>query len=178
MKHLTTILTLLIITASLHAREDFPEAERKAIAAEVEEMMTAFNKGDAKLLIDKTHPAIYKLMPGGDEKGFKKIMLEAAKQAVDAGMKVSAFKVEQPDRLYKAGKESVCFVPMSSVVAVKDMKIASSSFLIAAKGEAGEWKYLDGSALSASPDQLWTFFPDLPKDIKLPEVKMEPLLED
>jgi len=175
MKYLTTMLTLLIFTTSLQANEDLPEAEKKAIVADAKMMMTAFQGGDAELLISKTHPAIYKLMPGGDEEAFKKMMLQAAKQIMETGVKFEGLKFEEPDKVYKSGKDSLCFIPMKTVMTVKDMKIASSSFLIAAKGEAGEWKYLDGSALGTSPEMLWTFFPDLPRDIKIPEVKMEPL---
>jgi len=150
------------------------EAEAKAIVAEVEKMMAAFNQGNAELLVKKTHPALYKLIPG-DKEDVKKTMLDGAKQIMDLGIKIDSFKAEEPDKLYKAGKESVCFVPMSSVMTMQGQKIASSSFMIAAKGEAGEWMYLDGSMAGANPEILYTLFPDLPKDIKLPEMKMEPL---
>jgi hypothetical protein len=35
----------------------------------------------------------------------KKMMLEAAEQAIEKGIKVTAFKIEQPGKLCKSGKE-------------------------------------------------------------------------
>ena len=66
---------------------------------------------------------------------------------------------------------------MSSIMHIKDQKVASSSFMIAAKDEKGKWKYLDGSFAKTNPDQLWEFFPELPKDVELPETKIELLQE-
>lgn len=178
MKQLLRLLTIFLFTTAMHAQEGLPEAEKKAIVAEVEEMMTAFNEGKAELLIEKTHPAILKLIPDGNEETFKKSMLAAAKQILDAGVTISDFKAELPGQLYKNDKSSVCFVPVSSVMSINGMKMASTSFLIAAKGQAGDWKYLDGSALGDSPEMLRTFFPNLPQDIELPEVKIEALKEE
>ena len=47
---------------------------------------------------------------------------------------------------------------------VGEQKIASVSYMVAAKKEGGDWKYLDGAGFRKNKDQLWTFFPDLPKD--------------
>ena len=166
MKKPLTLLSLLILTSSLHSQDDIAENEAKAIAAEVNAMVGSFNKGDVKALLEKTHPAIYKL--AGDQETFEQTLTQGAKQIMELGIKIDSLKVSEPTTLYKSGKDSVCFVPMSSVMHMGDQKIASTSFMIASKAEAGEWKYLDGSALKANPEMLWTFFPDLPKDIKLP----------
>ena len=172
MKYALNLIALLFLTASLHAQEDLPAEDSRYITAEIKAMMMAFNEGNADLVIKKTHPAIWKLSKVGQE-NFEKALKQGAKQIMEMGIKIDKLKVEQPTTFYKAGKESVCFVPMSSVMQMKDQKIASSSFMIAAKGEQGEWKYLDGTFVRTNPDQLWTFFPELPKDVQLPETKME-----
>ena len=173
MKQALKLIALLFFTTSLHAQEDLSTEESKAITAEVGAMMTAFNNGNAELLIKNTHPAVYQLV--GGKEAFEQSAMEGVKQIMEMGIKIGELKVEQPSQFYKAGDEIVCFVPMSSVMTIKDQKIASTSFMIAAKGETGEWKYLDGTFVNTNPDQLWAFFPELPKDIKLPEVKIEPL---
>ena len=173
MKHLLTLIALLFFTTSLHAQEDLPASESKAVVTEVQEMMAAFNQGNTDLLIKKTHPAVYQLV--GGKEAFEQSAMEGVKQIMEMGIKIGELKVEQPSQCYKAGDEIVCFVPMSSVMTIKDQKIASTSFMIAAKNKEGEWKYLDGTFVNTNPDQLWAFFPELPKDIKLPEVKIEPL---
>ena len=153
--------------------EEFPESERKAIVAEIQAMMMTYNEGSVDLILKKTHPAIHNLV--GGQENFEKTTAEGAKQMLDMGIKISSIKIDQPSQFYKAGDEIVCFVPMSSVMTIKDQKIASTSFMIAAKNKKGEWKYLDGTFAGHTPDQLWAFFPELPKDIKLPEVRVEPL---
>lgn len=178
MKQALSLLALLFFTTGIHAQQDLPEAECKAIVAEIKEMMSAFHKGDAELLVNKTHPAVFELAGGGDQAEFKKTMATAVKQMMEMGIKFEAFEVDEPGQLYNAGKESVCFVPMNSVMSMAGRKMKSSSFMIAAKSEDGEWKYLDGSALQANPDMLWTFFPDLPKDIKIPSTAVNPVVEE
>ena len=173
MKQALKLLALLFFTTSLNAQEDLPASESKAVVTEVQEMMTAFNDGNSELLIKNTHPVIHNLV--GGQENFEKTTAQGVKQIMEMGIKIGELKVEQPSQFYKAGDEIVCFVPMSSVMTIKDQKIASTSFMIAAKGETGEWKYLDGTFVNTNPDQLWAFFPELPKDIKLPEVKIEPL---
>ena len=173
MKHATTLLALLFFTTSLHAQEDLAASESKAVAAEIKAMMQAFNNGNSELLIKKTHPVIHNLV--GGQENFEKTTAQGVKQIMEMGIKIGELKVGQPSQCYKAGDEIVCFVPMSSVMTIKEQKIASTTFMIAAKNKEGEWLYLDGSFAGQTPDQLWTFFPELPKDIKLPEVKVEPL---
>ena len=175
MKQALKLIALLFFTTSLHAQEELSNEESKAVTAEVEAMMRAFNNGNAELLIKNTHPVIWKLV-GGQEK-FEDTVLKAVKQIMDMGVEIELQKVEQPSKVYKVGKESVCFVPMSSIMHIKDQKVASSSFMIAAKDEKGKWKYLDGSFAKTNPDQLWEFFPELPKDVELPETKIELLQE-
>ncbi|MGB2401995.1 MAG: hypothetical protein ACPIA7_01145 [Akkermansiaceae bacterium] len=171
MKQALKIIALLFFTTSLHAQQALPADESRVITAEVKAMMLGFNEGNAELIIKKTHPAIWKLA-GGQEK-FESSIAQAVKQMMDTGIKIDSLKVEQPSTFYKAGKESICFVPMSSIMHMKDQKIASTSFMIAVKGEQGEWKYLDGTFVRTNPDQLWTFFPELPKEVELPETKLE-----
>jgi len=178
MKQALSLLALLFFTTGIHAQQDLPEAESKAIVAEIKEMMSAFHKGDAELLINKTHPAVFEVIGDGDQAEFKKTMAAAVKQMMEMGIKFEAFEVDEPGQLHKAGKESVCFVTMNSVMSMAGQKMKSSSFMIAAKGEDGEWKYLDGNALQAKPDLLWTFFPDLPKDVKIPSTSVSPVVEE
>lgn len=146
------------------------EEEKTHLVQEVKEMMKSFNEGDAKLLVEKTHPSIYKL--AGGEENFKESLIQAAKQIMDLGIKAISDDISPPDRTYRAGEETVCFLPKKTVMEVNGQKIQSNSFMIAAKKEGKEWKYLDGAGLRKNPDMLWLFFPELPKDIKLPENTM------
>ena len=94
MKHFLAFLTVFAFSLTFGAAEELSEKEGKAVAKEVEDMMALFNKGDAKALLDRTHPAIYKLAGGKDEM-FEEAILECC-QADDrsSGIKFEGFKAE------------------------------------------------------------------------------------
>lgn len=167
MKLFTVALSYAIYVSSLSGAEEFPEKERKAIAKEVSGMMASFNQGDAKALIEKTHPSIYKLAKG--KENFEAALLAAAKQIMDQGIVIESFTVERPEKLYKAGDDSVCFVPKTLVMVLDGRRIKSVSYMVAIKGKDEVWRYLDGAGARKNPDQLWSLLPDLPKDVDLPE---------
>lgn len=171
-RYLFSIALLALIPTMLPA-QDAAAPDGDAIVKEVGAMMEAFNKGDADMLIDKTHPAIYKL--AGGEENFKQTLRAGAKQIMELGVKIESFKAEAPKEFHQAGDEQVCFVPTHAVMLTQGMRIKSSSFMIAARKAGQGWYYLDGSSLKANPEMLWTFFPELDKGIKIPETTMEML---
>ena len=137
-------------------------------------MMDSFNKGKPEDLIKKTHPAIFKL--AGGEKRFKEAIRSAAKKMIETGVKIESSEVEAPKKFHKAGDELVCFVPKTSVMVMGGQRVKSTSFMIAARRDKQDWKYMDGAGLRRNRELLWTFFPGLDKDLKLPENTIE-LLE-
>ena len=66
MKQALTLIALLFFTTSLHAQEDLSTSKKaRPITADGRQaMMTAFNNGNAELLIKNTHPAVYQLVGG------------------------------------------------------------------------------------------------------------------
>ena len=148
----------------------------KAIANEVRSMMKSFNEGNADDLIEKTHPAIFKL--AGGKKNFKEALRSGAKQIIDLGIEIESSKIEIPKDYHQAGEELVCFVPKVVVMVVDGKRVKSTSFMIAARRGEQKWRYLDGAGLRRNPDLLWTFFPDLDKNVSLPENTVEVLNTD
>ena len=149
------------------ASGNFLKNEREAVSKEVSAMMESFNRGDAKGLIERTHPSIYKLANGKET--FEKALIGAAKQIMDQGVVIESFDVGLPKKLYKAGKESICFVPKTTVMTIGDRRIKSISYMVAIKDGDGNWRYLDGAGARRDPKQLWILLPDLPKEVELPE---------
>ena len=153
--------------------QDAAAPDGEAIAREVSAMMEAFNKGDADMLIEKTHPAIHKLV--GGEEIFKATALAGAKKIMELGVKIESYKAEAPKKFHQAGDEQVCFVPTVMVMLAQGVRIKNSGFMIGARKAGEDWRYLDGAFTKTNPDMLWTFFPKLDKDIKIPETTMEKL---
>jgi hypothetical protein len=88
---------------------------------------------------------------------------------MDQGIVIESFDVGLPKKLYKAGNESICFVPKTTVMTVGDRRIKSISYMVAIKDGDGNWRYLDGAGARRNPKQLWMLLPDLPKEVELPE---------
>ncbi len=130
-------------------------------------MLKSFNTGDAKALVDRTHPSIYKLMNG--QNNFEKNLIAGAKQIIECGIVIESLNVGLPDRLYRAGHEYVCFVPKTSIMQNGDKRFKSISYIVAIKGNDAKWRYLDGAGARRNPNQLWKLLPRLPKTIELPE---------
>ena len=133
--------------------------------------MESFKKGDAQKLIDKTHPYLFKLVNG--KEAFQAMIMQAAKQLIDRGIKIELEEITQPMDFYRTGEDIVCFIPKTSTITVDETKVKSVSFMIAIKSKQGKWSYLDGSGLSKNPDLLWKLLPKLPRDVALPENKKE-----
>lgn len=166
------LATLMVGTSGLAAAaQKLEPADGKAIAAEVRAMMNSFNRGDADDLIEKTHPAVFKLA-GGEEK-FREALRAGAKQIIDLGIKIEKFKVATPEEFHNAGGEQLCFVPTEGVMVVDGKRVKSTSFMIAARSGKEKWRYVDGSPLRQNRDLLWKLFPDLDKDVSLPEITFE-----
>jgi hypothetical protein len=82
----------------------------------------------------------------------------------------------QPSRLYAAGEEEACVVPIEVVMQWPDAKIKNSLFMIAVRKLAAKhWVYMDGSAFQDNPEQLWVLLPQLEKGVNLPEFRSEVL---
>ena len=169
------MLLLAFLSVSAFAQE-VADPDGKAIAEEVRVMMNSFNEGNADDLLEKVHPAIYKIT--GGEKNFKVLLRTATKQIVDSGVKVESLKVEAPKDYHQAGQELVCFVPMLVVMEVDGTRVKSTSFMIAARRGNEDWRYLDGAGLIENPGLLWILFPELDQDVDLPENRMEVLDPD
>ena len=99
-----TILTLLLSLSlpSAFAGELSP-SDAKALRDDVRALMTAYARGDADFLIERTHPSL-KRLAGGDE-AFQAITRDALKKQHSGGVVVISEDVGVPTRTYAAGRK-------------------------------------------------------------------------
>ena len=89
------------------------------------------------------------------------------------GIRITDNQYGTPSSIHRSGSDRVCFVPRSNVTHIGERKIRGKGFLIAIRGEGEPWRFFDSAILLENPEMLHTLLPGLPKDIELPENRME-----
>ncbi len=171
----TALFTLALTATTSSPAGDLSDKDFAVLEKDIKAMSQAFADGNLEVFLTKTHPAIYKIT--GGKENFETILKEGVKQLRETGIKILSDEVQKPDRTYLSGKDEVCFVPKTSIMKMGEQKVKSKGFMLAVRSADGPWLYLDGSGLAKNPDLLWTLFPDLPKDLKMPDSSME-LIEE
>lgn len=165
------VLQLFIITwmtsfSAVYAKE-LNKAEASNLLKAIDEVQTAYESGNTDYIIKTTHPVLFKLT-GGKEAGVAMIRQLVTRMSA-SGVSIESSKHGTPTRLYQAGEEEICFVPKDSIMALKDKRIRSISFIIAIRpASGGDWLFLEGSGLLRNPQLLWTIFPKLSKQVTPP----------
>lgn len=165
---------LLATTAPPALAGELTPVESVGLRQDVQAMLTAFAKGDAELIIARTHPSL-KRLAGGDET-YAQSTRDTVKALHKAGVVIISDEAGVPSRTYAAGDEEVCFVPRQSLLRVRETAIRSTSFMVAVRHVgASQWSYLDGAGLLDNPGMLWQLLPALESDVILPKGGAEPL---
>jgi hypothetical protein len=144
------------------------QSDSAEILSRVNAMNTAFEKGDAKTIVDMTDPALFDIS-GGKEKALS-MTKQVMDQIVKSGLIIEKLMVGKLTKTYMAATKSVCFVPKEVIMSIKGVRGRSVSYLVAINRNTANspWLFLDSAGLQKKPELLWTLVPGLPKDIKLP----------
>lgn len=145
-----------------------------ALRQDVQAMLTAFGRGDAELIIARTHPSL-KRLAGGDE-AYAQATRGIVKELRKAGVAIISDEAGVPGRTYAAGEEEVCFVPRQSLLRVREAPMRSTSFMVAVRRVGtSQWSYLDGAGLLDNPALLRQLLPALEPGVVLPKGDVEAL---
>ena len=145
--------------------------EKAALLKQVQAAQELFNQQDFDGMMRVMSPAIFKLY---NKEAFEKAGRQAMAQLKALGVKYLKTEFGEPSPLYKAGNEIICFVPRTSTIQIQGKLIKSKAYWVAVRSvDASEWKFLDGAGIQNNNASLWQMFPELPKDIQLPEWKQE-----
>lgn len=169
-------LTIVLLAAATFARTGLAETlsaeDAKVLEARVKSSSEAFQKEDYKAMIDMMHPAAFTL--GANKEQMLDLMKDALVKMKAMDFAIVEDQFGEPGEVYTAGDEMVCFYPRTMVMRFGEKKAKTTGFLICAKKRAGgEWMIMDGSVTNNDPNILWKLFPSLPKDVKVPEIKLD-----
>ncbi|MCM8536084.1 MAG: hypothetical protein NE334_09125 [Lentisphaeraceae bacterium] len=165
------LLLILFISFNTNAKE-LNEDEIKKIKLDVHSILEAFNKADEKVMSEKSHKSIIKIM--GGKESFAKKLKQSMKYLTETGLKYEDIKLGKPTTTYNAGKEELCFISCQSIITNNNRKFKSLSFMVAIR-EIGKnrWTYIDGAGFQKNKKLLWTLLPDLEANVKFPQFKNE-----
>ncbi len=167
------VILLFIISLSLSAKaKELTKLEIEKVTSDVHSIIDSFNKGDEKVLTQKSHVSIIKLMGGKDR--FSQLLKTQMKTLADIGIKYQHIKIGPPSKLYQAGEEEICFVPSQLILTMQKRKFKNLGYMVAArKVGTMNWSYVDGAGIHKNKKLLWGLFPKLEKSIEFPEYKRE-----
>jgi hypothetical protein len=172
MKNFTVFIALCYWLAGAAVAGTLSAADAEKLRAEIATMTADVERGNADLLIARTHPSLHALMGGADN--FAKVTREAVAQIPQSGIKFLSSTVGTPTQTYAAGDEEVCFVPKTSVLELQGKKVKTANFMIAIRpAKGGAWRYLDGAGLKQDPEMLYRLLPKLERGITLPPSTVE-----
>jgi hypothetical protein len=153
--------------------ETLTPEEAKVLEARVKSSGDAFRKEDYEAVVDMMHPAAFTM--GANKEQMLTLMKDALVKLKAMDFAVIEEQYGEPGEVYTAGDEMVCFYPRTMVMKFGEKKAKAIGFIICAKKRSGgEWLLMDGNIVSKDPTILWKVLPSLPKDVKLPEVKIDP----
>lgn len=121
--------------------------------------------GEFETAADLTHPKIIEIL-GGREKMLQ-TMADARKQMTEKGINFVETKAEAPSTVTPSASALYCVIPMTNVIEFPQSTMKSRTFLVGHSDNDGKsWTFIDSSLGAAKIREL---FPDLPKDLKLPD---------
>ncbi|HRH97298.1 MAG TPA: hypothetical protein PLB55_15270 [Prosthecobacter sp.] len=186
MRHLsritiTALLAVLFpITASLTQAQAQAAAgvalsadEKKKLLEQATVAQNAVNEWDFEGMMKHVPPLLLRMV---GEENFRRQAKASIEESKADGIRFLETTHGEPTPVHVSGEHEVCFVPRTSIVQMKDGRVKSTAFWVAVREKgAAEWKFLDGAPVHANPKALWGLFPDLPKDITIPEWEQEPV---
>lgn len=172
---LAPLLFLLLATmAPTAVAGELTPSESAALRQDVQGMLAAFARGDAELIIARTHPSL-KRLAGGDE-AYARTTRDTLKELRKVGVTIISDEAGVPGRTYAAGDEEVCFVPRQSLLRMREAPMRSTSFMLAVRHVGSpQWSFIDGAALLDNPALLRQLLPALESGVTLPKGGMEAL---
>jgi hypothetical protein len=145
--------------------------ERAELLKQTKAAQEAIDRHDFDAMMKLVAPAVYKLI---DKPRFEQQARAAMAQLQALGFKYVTTEFGEPSTPYRVGQDIVCFVPRISLIELQGKRIRSHAYWVAVRpADGAEWKFIDGAAFQVNRASLWVLFPELPKDVRLPEWKQE-----
>ena len=153
---------ILLLTCCLPAQAD---TQLESMHQNAKKCIEATVKGDYAALVELYHPSLVEKAGGRDRliELIQKGMEEMKKQ----GIQITSAKTAAPKAIVKGDKALYGVIPTTVVLDSEDTTITLKSFLVGVSQDQGKtWVFIDGAP---GPENVRLQFPDIPRDLKLPE---------
>lgn len=170
MKVVVSAVVLLLCSSIVSFGGTLAEKDAKEIHSGADRIAKSVLNGDPSVSVALMNPKILKEI-GGKEKALE-MATQANNRMKHQGIVVSEFETFETKEFFKATDEDVAFVKTRMVVDKIDARVTTESILIASKAKGdGRWFFTSGDFLRSTKEPLAELFPGLPKDVKVPEIK-------
>ena len=161
----TSLLAMQLSHAeNLSCADDYPQI----ISADMAQLTKELQQNDYTFLSQKTHPALIEW--AGGPQAYQKTLQFAQQIMTQSNLEILEVNMQPPLYSYVVGQEEVCFLPKTITIKAAGQVIhAPPSFMVAIRSlDKHQWTYLDGAGFQKNPQMLYKFFPDFPKNVKVP----------
>lgn len=136
--------------------------------ATLQRLVDAVRMGDAKAVVNLTHPKVHELA-GGREKMLS-VLTETLQSAKITGHKRDRVVIGKPSALGRDGKQIFFFVPYVGVSSNNERSATIEAFYLGISADDGDtWRFVDGSRMDQQTIKL--FIPSYSGEPPLPRTK-------
>lgn len=170
MRTLKLLVIWLLLSFGLTAHAQSTSADEEVMMKRAHEIGVFVKHNNAQGVVDYTDDAIKNLV------GYKTFyaMTSAAMQALtEDGTVVKELQFEKPWPEIQGQNRVFRLIPKVQTMSMSNHTGRMNGFFLAVKNSDGVWKFVEGSGLAKNPKLTELLYPDLPKDTKFPEVKLE-----
>ena len=166
MKILNSLILFLTLISAINAKE-LTKEEVVTLKKDVNQFLVYESK-NIDYLVKRAHPA------AGKKGVIKLTFIKLIKQNRDMGVKIEVARVGEPSELFNSKSEEICLVPFELKIKHEESIVHCSSYFIAARTTPkGIWTFFEATDFKDNLDVIYKHFPGLPKDLDLPEIRIE-----
>lgn len=173
MKHLLFIVFAALAYCPASMAGTLSEADARALQTKVGSLIVIPGPAQVRAMVDLTHHSAHQMV--GGKAAFQAMARKHVDEMAPYQIKQISAAAGVPTRTYLAGKEEVCFVPTTTVVMMKGMKLKKTAYLVAIRpvGGGDKWTYLDSGAFTDKPEVLYLFLPQLERGVVPPPSRIQ-----
>ena len=145
--------------------------EKAEILGATRKITAAFVDGNWDAVLGSMDRRYYEQL-GISEENMDVELANLKKDFEESGIRFLRCEPIEPDEIHRMEPYTIAFVTTENEMTVRGTTVAGTGLLIAAKykGESNWW-FLDGTSMDR--DDILNFYPELPRDCKIPAIKIE-----
>ena len=129
-------------------------------------LVEAIKTANYEVTVKYTHSSVIQMV--GGKESFIEILKSGTQEMKAMGNSYESIKLGKPSRTVNAGNELHCLIPEKIKMNLKDGKILSKSYLLAASKDQGKnWTFIETAILTS--DNITSILPNYNKELVIPE---------